>query len=777
MSDLNFSIRIGAEDATKPAIQSAMAGFRKLFGSLAMKPFTLPFQIGRAGLGALRDFNLGLMPLARGLDTIIDKGSQLEVIQKTFRTITGRTSRDADTMAQQIVRAASGTMRMADAMALANRALGTMKFDELLTAVEFISKKSVATGKEPAEALNTVITGLIRGSTLFLDDFGILVDGVDGVKRSYDAIKGSGAFDSLGPAAQKAETIRQALAEMRGQIDRIGVSGKSSFFLWQGIKNQIGDSVDRLVLAVAKSDALKSALQGASNLIRGLADHFFAGKSKTPWQDVFFGKERQGLDGQQTRGGGLLNVLGAGIMDLGEIVGRGILGGLLKGLSLLPDLFAGIWKGLQAIWEWAIAKIPPAIRAGLEWLQDSFIPSLKQTLDPLVEAIMGFHTRIVNAFSEWIAQYLTDDNDNPTWLGQAFGIEGPAGPTTQPAETTAERAGREADERKAAFEAQQKAAAESGEGVISGAVDAAVYGFKEAAHGLLLGIKTLFSGEFFDWATGGDSESDAETENLQARAGRANVAGTLQGFMAQALFGTTFANTGGDAEIPDLWELFNRGGDSLLSGGVFGGESRFTQALDEFNQQFAKADKPKRPPSKYTGNELEHTDRWRREQMDRLRQIEKEDDELDRTTMNKGNLRARREANRRAAEEEADARAKGFRITPSDRRKMRQKHLDDVLRERKKELEEERKRIEKEIDDDNKIRAQRRKNFRAGRRHVVNQPAAGQNAGGAPDAAVATIESPTLEQKLDSIVAVGQAIVALLGGGGNAIAAVNGDKA
>ncbi|MBX3396499.1 MAG: hypothetical protein KF841_14150 [Phycisphaerae bacterium] len=782
-ADLNFSMRIGVEDGTEAGLQSAMTRFRKFLGGLAGKAFALPLNVGKAGLGILRDVNLGLMPLVRGIDGVVDRGSRLEVIRRGFLNLTGQSSKNADVMARQIVRAASGTMRMAEGMALANRALGSMSFDDLLTAVEFISKKSVATGKDPGEALNTVITGLVRGSTLFLDDFGILVDGAEGVARSFNAIKGSGAFEQLGPAAQKAETIRQALAEMRAQTKSLGVSGKETFFLWSGIQNLIGDGVDKLVLAVAKSKALKDGLAGFADILRGVTKHVEKGGSIG---ELMFGKfvrdakgnVRKDLSGREMRQGpGLLNLAGAAVVDLGEALGRGILGGLLKGLSMLPDIFSYAWDQLKSLFRWVVDEIPRALKTAFNWLKSEFLPAWGNTIKPLTDVIgqalydlsvkMGelitaigeIHSKIVEGLAQWFSGFMVDKAGNQTQLGQMFGVTDPEDPTFKAARQRREQA---AEERRRAYEADRDASS------TSAGKAGALAGFlvKSALAGLKLSFDALLSGEM---AAGVKSKISGEKarESLQSRAGGAP--GTMQGMLAGSLFAATVA--AGSKAGRTLWDLFGDNAKSLLSGGVLGGNTRISGAIGGFINQFSEPAKVLKVRPASRPGDLEFTDAKRDEFHRRQRKIEEE-----KRAVERGDRGVRQEARRRAAEETERLRREGYRITPRDRRRIFDRHLRDVKGERTQGLDEEADRIRKILEEDARIRANRNRQRRNLRGGISSNPAAPANAGADPQKAVVT-ESPKLEELIASLVSIGNSLLKSLGMGEEAIAGVGGAKA
>jgi hypothetical protein len=308
MGDLAFGIRIGARDDTQSTLSGVMSEFRS-FARTVSKPITIPLKVAGGGLRLLRDINLGLAPVVRGIDRLIERGTGLEVVRKSFASLTGTSAKQAESLARHLVDASGGALRTAKAMQLANRAIasGIKVVRDLPTIMEFAAKKAATTGMEIEFAMDRIITGLSRGSAAILDDFGLLNDGLEGVKLSYDAIAGSGAFESLGPAAQKAELVRQAMGDIRRQLGRMGVSGMESVFVFQAIKTQIGDATDKLFAMVGRSGQLKSALQGVRDMISGVTEHLKKGGSI--W-NVLLGKEGG-------KSGGVFGLLKAAMLDLG----------------------------------------------------------------------------------------------------------------------------------------------------------------------------------------------------------------------------------------------------------------------------------------------------------------------------------------------------------------------------------------------------------------------------------------------------------------------------
>jgi hypothetical protein len=293
-------------------------------------------------------------------------------------------------------------------MQLANRAIvaGIDTAKSLPTIFDFASKKAVTTGMDFGGAMERIIMGLSRGSAAILDDFGLLNDGLEGVQRSYEAIKGKGAWEQLGTAAQKAEIIRQAMEDMHRQLGRIGVRGTETVFVWKQIKTQIGDATDKLFAAIGRSDALKGALIGIRDVIGGMTRHFEKGGSLG---ELLFGKEGGAS-------GGLFGGLKAGVLDLGELLGRGILGGLLKGISLIPDLLNSAWEGLKSAWTWAIEELPPRIISAFEWLKTDFLPALKDTLTE-------WRQETINALAGWLKGYMVTPEGKPTAFGRLMGLD------------------------------------------------------------------------------------------------------------------------------------------------------------------------------------------------------------------------------------------------------------------------------------------------------------------------------------------------------------------
>lgn len=415
MNEMSFSLRLGAKDDSQAGLRSWQSSIMGAVKAVS-KPITIPLKIAGAGLGLLRDINLGLKPLIEGLDHIIERGTTLDATRKSFISMVGGGAAYADQLAERLVAASHGTLRVAEAMQLANRSMaaGIDTSKTLPTILDFASKKAVTTGMDFGGAMERIIMGLSRGSAAILDDFGLLNDGLEGVQRAYESIKGKGTWEQLGPAAQKAELIRQAMEDMHRQLGRLGVRGTETIFVWKQIKTQIGDATDKLMAAVGRSESLRGVLGGIRDMIGGMTRHLEGGGSLG---ELLFGKTDKET-GKPTGSGGLFGGLKAVLLDAGEALGRGILGGLLKGLSLLPDLLNRAWEGLKSAWQWAINELPPKIISAFEWLKSDFLPALK-------DALTEWRQESIEALAGWFKGFLVDENGNPTWAGKFFGVAEP----------------------------------------------------------------------------------------------------------------------------------------------------------------------------------------------------------------------------------------------------------------------------------------------------------------------------------------------------------------
>jgi len=345
VADQGLKYTISATDKSKSVLRGTLGEldkFRSKATSILMAPFRAMTSL--KGLGLQTNIRL-VQSMVGQLDSFIDRGARMDATQKSFVALTGRSEQASMRLARRLQEQSNGALTLARSMELANRGLSSgMSAGDIGTTFDFISKKAFTTGTRLESALEKVMTGLIRGSTLFLDDFGVLVDGVEQVRRDFDAIHGKNAFDQLTPAAQKAEIVRAAIADMNRQMSAFGVTGKESAFQWARIKSSLKGSLDYLAAAAVKSDAIRGILADASSLVTDIA-------SGLEGKDA--GKTLQML------AGGARKVLGAALTDAGRLLIKGaieyvpkLLHGLFEAAkrfaSYLGDLLKTVAQGLVA---------------------------------------------------------------------------------------------------------------------------------------------------------------------------------------------------------------------------------------------------------------------------------------------------------------------------------------------------------------------------------------------------------------------------------------------
>lgn len=149
-------------------------------------------------------------------------GANVEVVNKNFQQFANRGGRDAIAMMGQLRKASGGMM---DDMFLQQQAMKAMisgiKFDDMIVAMEYVRKYAIATGSDVNQKMETVMTGLARGSAQFMDDVGIQVMGAkDVVGATIDQMKQKmGEFaDTSDSSATKINMMKTSFESLRQEI-------------------------------------------------------------------------------------------------------------------------------------------------------------------------------------------------------------------------------------------------------------------------------------------------------------------------------------------------------------------------------------------------------------------------------------------------------------------------------------------------------------------------------------------------------------------------------
>lgn len=360
MAEEGLKYTISAKDKTAGTLRSSLGTIAR-YSSKATRLMTAPFRAvtSLSGMGLQANVNL-LKSAGREIDRFVERGTRVALVGKAFASMSGHTGAAAKRAARELQNASHGALTLAKSMEIANRALsGGLSLSDIKTSIEFASKKALTTGQGMGVSINKMIVGLSRGSTLFLDDFGLLTDGIEGVRREYERIAGIGAFNSLGPAAQKAEMQRQAIAEMNQQMQRIGVTGNELAFQWLRIKTSVADAVDRMAMMGVKNEKLRGVLGDVADIVGGIAN-------------ALGGKDQ--AEGFATLAEGVKKILAAAIGDIGKL--------LFKPLKETAKGFVKfLWSGFKDLGTF-LGKL---LEAGV----DKFIAKLRLALNEL-PVIGGF---------------------------------------------------------------------------------------------------------------------------------------------------------------------------------------------------------------------------------------------------------------------------------------------------------------------------------------------------------------------------------------------------
>lgn len=369
MSRMTLSLVVSAQDQTQAALRSAM-GSLSSFSRAAAKGITVPLRIGAAGLGVLRDIHLGLRPALGAIDSLIERGSRLELVQKAFGGLARLGAADVDVLGRRLQAASGHTLRLADAMRMANRGMSLgLDMRTIVTATEFASRKAAELGEDSSGLLERILLDLGKGTTRVLDDIGLMRDGVEGVAAAYDRIHGSRAFVGLSESAQKAEIARAAVAEMARDMRGMRVTLADVGSGWTRLKTAVGDAMDQMVRTVVGSPAMREIMGGLGEMVGRVQQHFQSGGT--------FGQLMRGRDGS----GGLLGIARGAMTDIGAAIGRGASAAFEWMREVLPAAIERL-RGLAA-----------DVMAQLAAWRDALVERLARLLEPLGAVL----NRIVDA--------------------------------------------------------------------------------------------------------------------------------------------------------------------------------------------------------------------------------------------------------------------------------------------------------------------------------------------------------------------------------------------
>jgi len=191
---------------------------------MAQKEATLLLKIKESGSKALKSISGGLSTIARGamvagaamltygaaVVKLAGDASKFDDVKTSFENLAASQGQQADSMLAKMKELSQGTISDLELMKKANNAmllgLPVDKFGDMLKIARSSSK---ATGESMEYMLNSIVTGMGRGSKLMLDNLGILFN-LEDAQKDYAASLGKTAAQ-LTEAEKKQAFINKAL--------------------------------------------------------------------------------------------------------------------------------------------------------------------------------------------------------------------------------------------------------------------------------------------------------------------------------------------------------------------------------------------------------------------------------------------------------------------------------------------------------------------------------------------------------------------------------------
>lgn len=133
-----------------------------------------------------------------------------QMAEMSFRRIVTGAGRDFTETMRQMRAAVSGTLTDMQLMQKVGAAVDAgLTFNQSITALQFLRRYSLAFGKDFNQLVQTIFTGLQRGSVLFLDDAGIILSAQDAM------------FNGMGDLEKKTALVNRAVELMTEKMEML----------------------------------------------------------------------------------------------------------------------------------------------------------------------------------------------------------------------------------------------------------------------------------------------------------------------------------------------------------------------------------------------------------------------------------------------------------------------------------------------------------------------------------------------------------------------------
>ena len=180
-------------DKASPGI----AGTERMIRNLKAEVLALA---GAWGIREVAQFTLEISKLA----------ATSQMAEMSFGRIVSGAGRDFNSTMDQMRKAVSGTLSDMVLMQKVGAAVDAgLTFDQAITALEFLRRYSLAFGKDFNQLMQTIFTGLQRGSVMFLDDAGIILSAQDAM------------FEGMGDLEKKTALVNRAVEMMAEKMQML----------------------------------------------------------------------------------------------------------------------------------------------------------------------------------------------------------------------------------------------------------------------------------------------------------------------------------------------------------------------------------------------------------------------------------------------------------------------------------------------------------------------------------------------------------------------------
>ena len=181
---------------------------------------------------------------------IAKMGAEATSVQKNFASFAEKNGQSAEAMTARLRKATLGMVNDMDLQQQAMKAMiSGVDFEDLIVAMEYVTKYAAATGADVGQKMTSVMTGFARQSAMFMDDVGIQVMGAADVN------------------AAAIEQMKQKMGDFNIATDDVIVKQKSLQAEWDNMKVQLGQDLEPAFEGFIKM--LSVAAEKVGGLIRG----------------------------------------------------------------------------------------------------------------------------------------------------------------------------------------------------------------------------------------------------------------------------------------------------------------------------------------------------------------------------------------------------------------------------------------------------------------------------------------------------------------------------